>query len=88
MSLYNQLRAFEHQEKLLSAQLNHLLGHAQKTAPFWTELLATRSTGPLSLQERLSEIAPLTRKELQVRNNELSSKFTERDRSFVTESST
>ena len=93
MNLYHQLRAFERyprerQEQMLSAQLNQLLRHAAKSAPFWTERLAKRTPGRKSLQENLLEIAPLTRKDLQTRYDEISAKFPERDRTFVTESST
>jgi len=93
MNLYHQMRAFERyprerQEALLAAQLSHLCAHAQKYAPFWTERLAKAGPGRKSLQEMLSAIAPLTRKETQTEFERLSAKFPERANAFVTESST
>lgn len=66
----HQLRKFERsspasQEKLLSAQLSHLLSHAKKCSPFWAQRLASWSPKLGPCREILSGIPPLTRSQLQ-----------------------
>lgn len=93
MNILHQLRHFERlapeeQDKLLSAQLNHLLEHARQRSEFWGERLAKRTRKRQRLQDMLNEVQPLTRKELQTEFERLRAHFPERERMHVTESST
>lgn len=84
LHIHQQLQRFERfsrqqQNKLLAAQLNHLLEHAKRHAPFWTERLAKWTPREQSLAQILDQIRPLTRKELQSEFDRLSAKFPKRD---------
>jgi phenylacetate-CoA ligase len=93
LHIHQQLRKFErftpqHQDRILAGQLNHLLEHAKRYAPFWTERLAKWSPGPRPLTQILDEIRPLTRKELQSQFDRLSAKFPKREALGVIQGST
>jgi phenylacetate-CoA ligase len=93
LHIHQQLRKFERltaqqQQKLLSGQLKHLLEHAKRHSPFWTERLARWTPQPQSLAEILGQVQPLTRKELQAQFDRLSAKFPKREALGVIEGST
>jgi phenylacetate-CoA ligase len=79
-----QLRTFERlpphrQTQLLAGQLNYLLQHAKRHAPFWGERLAKWTQHTQTLEQTLKQVEPLTRKELQSEFERLSAKFPERE---------
>jgi len=69
----------EQQDRLLAGQLNHLLQHAKRYAPFWAERLAKWSPAEQRLGDILDQVQPLARKELQSEFERLSAKFPKRD---------
>jgi phenylacetate-CoA ligase len=93
LHIHQQLRKFERftpqqQSKLLAGQLNHLLEHAKRHAPFWSERLAKWSVKEEPLPQILDRIQPLARKELQSEFDRLSAKFAKRDALGVAQGST
>lgn len=76
------------QDRVLAGQLNHLLEHAKRYAPFWTERLARWSPKDQPLTDVLDQIRPLTRKELQSDFDRLSAKFPKREAMAIGQGST
>ncbi len=93
LHIHQQLRKFERfttqqQNKLLAGQLNHLLEHAKRHAPFWSERLARWNPKEEPLSQILDRVQPLARKELQSGFDRLSAKFAKRDALGVAQGST
>ena len=61
------------------ASSTHLLEHAKRHAPFWTERLANWSPTQQRLADILDQVQPLTRKELQSEFDRLSAQFPKRE---------
>jgi phenylacetate-coenzyme A ligase PaaK-like adenylate-forming protein len=83
MSNYRQLRQFERvpparQDALLAGQLNHLLAHAKRNAPFWAERLARWRVGRPTPQEILDGLPPLNRTDIQRHKDRMAAQYPER----------
>lgn len=84
MHVYGQMRNFQRfppqrQDALLTAQVNRLLQHAKRHAPFWSERLkgwTPRREPPARL---LESVQPLTRRELQGEFDRLSASYPQRE---------
>src|SRR5215510_1164898 len=93
LHISQQLRKFERtptqqQNKILARQLTHLLEHAKRYSPFWTERLAKWTPRLQPLADILDQIQPLTRVDLQSEFDRLSAKFPKRQALGVSVGST
>ena len=93
LHINQQLRKFERvptqqQNKILARQLIHLLDHAKRHSPFWTERLANWAPRNQPLADILDQVQPLTRLELQSQFDRLSAKFPKRQALGITQGST
>jgi phenylacetate-CoA ligase len=84
LHVHQQLKTFERlplkrQHEVLAAQLNNLMQHAKRHAPFWQERLTKWTPHAQPPEQTLKEVAPLTRKDLQSEFDRLSAKFPKRD---------
>jgi phenylacetate-CoA ligase len=80
MVLYKQVRDFERlsrnaQDAHIAPQLRHLLQHAKRYSPFWSERLASWRPQNGSCRDVLQEIPPLVRSEIQSQNERLLADF-------------
>jgi phenylacetate-CoA ligase len=92
LHLHRQLQTFERapvarQNQLLKGQLDNLLLHAKRYAPFWAERMANCRLQGRSLEQTLKDVQPLTRKDLQSEFERLSAKFPKREALGVIEGS-
>ena len=85
LHIHQQLQRFERltrtaaTEHASRSELNHLLEHAKRHAPFWTERLAKWNPREQPLAQILDQVRPLARKELQSEFDRLSAKFPKRE---------
>ena len=85
LQLHTQLESFElldpeQQNALLSAQLEHLLGHAKRFSPYWTERLDSWKSQEAPLRATLNSLPMLPRSDLQSRFEEITTHFPQRER--------
>jgi phenylacetate-CoA ligase len=84
LHIHQQLKTFERlpparQREVLGAQLNNLMQHAKRHAPFWQARLAKWTPDAEPPERTLKQVDPLTRKELQSEFERLSAKFAKRE---------
>lgn len=84
LRLQHELRSFEtlgrqKQDYLLAAQLNHIVAHAKRYAPFWSERLRAWTPEAKTIEKAMEGVPILRRKDIQENQRELAANFPQRD---------